>query len=941
MKKAYTLIAVLAVLTMTGNAADIIARWTFDTRENLTVHDTTGKHNGSIVGFIDALVIEKGIDGNAYQFDEGKVYVEVPSAPGISVVNDFTFSCVIKPFDVAGYRTIFWKGDRRKKPEAVQYYLNLRDGKVEFKAKKTDGSWVSWVTVDVCTYPERWAAITMTFKDGICVIYVNGVKRKTNIPPDTAGGLSELVACDHPLYFGTAQGAGGSPAYNFRGLIDEIMIRNGTDIDAEMARIPVLAATILADTLRESSQDMRMAADESRRVLKEMERYKALRDSVAAPVISGASSVRGNCVASLSAINEFSANDLSAIAKSAGVQVPPAVSLPTQADVRTVKASLEDLAVYAEAFSARTKDLSSAAASIARSFSSHADNASDAAAKIFESDETIRTSVSAFHSSYRDWLLQTKRTVRESRYFDAEALFAMLPVHSGVTILRTPDILGSLTDVPEKAVITLARNEYEGFQLLLAPNPGGGSVDGVTMTVGAFTHSTGSGTLTDIAIAPMKTIDNSTSKAAVRYRGPVYDIIKDGVETYAIPAKSPLCAYVRIHADGRTKAGLYRGTITAVKGGFSRTVAVEVTVYDFTLPQKSALKVAFSFFEHFYRNWYGYTALSEEQQLSVYQFLMKYRITPNNIYSKDVSPSVDMLSKLPAANFCTLGYFASKKPLSDEELTKLSQEYGEKLAALKAAGVAEKDAYLYCYDEFGVQTMYDRDSARMFCERLRRDHPGIKLMQTSVPAPPFDKYFNVWVPPFEVFELMKPEYRTADNELWWYWVSAPDPFPSFDLGFPMHNSRMLMLLGFKYNIEGCLYWSINREWSDNVKNAATWVDGEWDGRYVNVITGGANAQCGQGNMVYPGPEGRIWPSLRFENMRDGIEDYDYCAMLKLLLAEIKSGKRPAFASRVKEIEALVAMPDEVIKSTSDWTKEPAVLGAYREKVARMIETITK
>lgn len=39
---------------------------------------------------------------------------------------------------------------------------------------------------------------------------------------------------------------------------------------------------------------------------------------------------------------------------------------------------------------------------------------------------------------------------------------------------------------------------------------------------------------------------------------------------------------------------------------------------------------------------------------------------------------------------------------------------------------------------------------------------------------------------------------------------------------------------------------------------------------------------GMGNYVYPGKDGRILPSLRLENLRDGVEDYEYLVLLKKL-----------------------------------------------------------
>ncbi|MDZ4200216.1 MAG: DUF4091 domain-containing protein, partial [Kiritimatiellia bacterium] len=446
-----------------------------------------------------------------------------------------------------------------------------------------------------------------------------------------------------------------------------------------------------------------------------------------------------------------------------------------------------------------------------------------------------------------------------------------------------------------------------------------------------------------IEIAPMKTVDNTRSVAEVDYRGEVFDVIQDGSDLYTLPQDLPLCVFVRVHAEASVQAGLYRGGLTLTAEGYSRTVPVEVRVYGFELPERSALKVAFSFFENFYINWYRLTGWTDEQRLSIYRFLMSYRITPNNIYSREIFPVPELLAELPGANFATLGYFASKTPLSDADLDGISKEVGEKLARLKSVGFPDEDIYLYGYDEFGVQSVYDRNSARVFSERMFKDYPGIKLMQTSMPMPPFDEYFNVWVPPIQTFEQMKPQYRKAGNELWWYWVSPPKPFPNFDLGHAAFDSRMALLLGFKYGIEGCLYWSLNREWNENRQHADAWVSGEkdWEARYLNSFTGKPVSQCGQGNLTYPGPAGRIWPSIRLENVRDGIEDFNTLALLRTLAMEIRSGRRPQGGADLEQIDALLAMPGDVVESLWNWTKDPSVLAAYRDRVAQQIEQVLR
>ena len=42
-----------------------------------------------------------------------------------------------------------------------------------------------------------------------------------------------------------------------------------------------------------------------------------------------------------------------------------------------------------------------------------------------------------------------------------------------------------------------------------------------------------------------------------------------------------------------------------------------------------------------------------------------------------------------------------------------------------------------------------------------------------------------------------------------------------------------------------------------------------------------------GLLIYPGPDGVPWSSIRLENLRDGADDYDYLCILRDYVAKLK------------------------------------------------------
>ena len=94
-----------------------------------------------------------------------------------------------------------------------------------------------------------------------------------------------------------------------------------------------------------------------------------------------------------------------------------------------------------------------------------------------------------------------------------------------------------------------------------------------------------------------------------------------------------------------------------------------------------------------------------------------------------------------------------------------------------------------------------------------------------------------------------------------------------------------------------------------------------------------------GNLVYPGPDGRIYPSLRLENLRNGVADYEYLTMLKNSIETLKGSKYQDKQSLLDKASALLVIPANVAVAVNNYSSDPDNLLKYRIKVAEMIEEI--
>ena len=66
-------------------------------------------------------------------------------------------------------------------------------------------------------------------------------------------------------------------------------------------------------------------------------------------------------------------------------------------------------------------------------------------------------------------------------------------------------------------------------------------------------------------------------------------------------------------------------------------------------------------------------------------------------------------------------------------------------------------------------------------------------------------------------------------------------------------------------------------------------------------------------------------TYRLEMLRDGIEDYEYFAILR----------------RLDPMNPLLVVPQDVTASMTEFTDDPAPMARHRERIARAIERIAK
>ncbi len=536
-----------------------------------------------------------------------------------------------------------------------------------------------------------------------------------------------------------------------------------------------------------------------------------------------------------------------------------------------------------------------------------------------------------YDALFRDWAIRP------------DAPFAATVLPASERLNGAPDFFRDLGDLTRTAVCSAARGEFEGFQVILLGRRDGEAAR-VTAIVSDLVHANGRHRIPaeQLLCGRLQRVTTEEPDIPVAFVGPIPDAILPDGEPATVPPGDFGAAYCRIET-GNAPPGLYRGRLTLSGAGHTETVEIALTVYDFELPRRASLRTAFAFFDTYYRAWYELDTISPAQREAICEFLLRYRLSPCNIYAPDAPfPDLATLEKYrDRITFFTIGRIRAG---TDDEIREQVDQRVALLRRIRELGLGPYMAF-YSFDELSMHMEHLPDAERV-TRALRAAWPKLGLMQTSFPIEELRPLFNVWVP--LLHEFADPErlrviqrMRARGDRIWWYAADAPrHPCPNLFLDYPVLDGRMLGILSYLHGVEGMLYWCINREWQTNLDIRDRWPHAPWKSHIYHAHTGKRKYKNGMGNLVYPGANGKLYPSLRLENLRDGLEDYEYLHALERLTARLETAQTADASATLAEARRLLPPPADLATAVNKWSPDPKRLRDYRDRVARVIERAT-
>lgn len=264
--------------------------------------------------------------------------------------------------------------------------------------------------------------------------------------------------------------------------------------------------------------------------------------------------------------------------------------------------------------------------------------------------------------------------------------------------------------------------------------------------------------------------------------------------------------------------------------------------------------------------------------------------------------------------------------------------------------------YVYWFDEpdpkdypFVREGMLNiRKNAPRLTRFITEHRPGPEIMDVSeIGCTIFDR-----VDPKAVAEL-----RPKGREFWAYLCTGPkSPWVTLFIDHPAVNLRMWLWMTYQWGLEGILVWRADY-WNSPTLFPPGVLQNPWaDPMSYTVGYGVPYGQVnhwgnGDGRFLYPPNRdpardrtkylcGPI-DSVRWEILREGIEDYEYFVLLEKTVGAAQTAKGSAkLKAAAAEAAKLLELPASLFTSGNEYTKDPLDLLRYREKVAAAIETLT-
>jgi hypothetical protein len=528
--------------------------------------------------------------------------------------------------------------------------------------------------------------------------------------------------------------------------------------------------------------------------------------------------------------------------------------------------------------------------------------------------------------------------------------------------------------------ISAAGNEFEGAQIAVKSTLTTHHVT-IDWEAGSDPLLTGNSSLFEVGYVRITTPTTATGARPGLYPDPL--LPRQFGKTCSVPGRTT-AFYVLFHVPLGTPAGTYSGVLDVTDEGVVTPVPVHMRVWDFGWTRLS-LHTGFGINEIALKNslrdaipWSsGNRAII---MAKTYQMWVDHGLSPGGLnplprvdhtsghitkassWTDTLAPYLDPDGlALPDFRLPWFSFFPWSLDTVDAHRSAVITYLTDLCAAIKARGW-QRQAYAYLVDET-VRTSEERQAEKLATWLHNASAKAgfrARFLLTDDPRPhnvglhPANGFlFNdvdIWgVRYFYFFDRLAAirAQQAAGKAVWWYpYANAlADRIPTFVIDKSTADERVMGWLSFQWNVNGLMYYGVNR-WKS--ATGSGYRDPYKDPLSLSLRYERAN---GDASLVYPGYEPSLGlndpyaapvSSLRFEALRDGLEEYQYLKLAAKSGAGVPGASVADGAAFARKIAAAVSdYRYGVYRGTyynyPSYTKSTSLLQAARDRLGNRIE----
>jgi len=416
-----------------------------------------------------------------------------------------------------------------------------------------------------------------------------------------------------------------------------------------------------------------------------------------------------------------------------------------------------------------------------------------------------------------------------------------------------------------------------------------------------------------------------------------------------------LAVYLTVKIPRDAEAGDYEGTVTVSTDKGSKSLPLHLTVYPLMLPDERHLMVTEWYTTGNFKRFHNIDSSDSEsfyEMLKVYaQNMAEHR---QNVFSVSLdlftgrqdadgklkfdfsrfdkwaevfwnTGRMDLLETGFVARFgqgdwssneIVLRDFRVQKESTNQLITVPGKDFLPQFLPafekhLREKGWLEKTVFHIADEPSNHNVMGWREASNF----VHTYAPTIRRIDAIETTHCFDR-LEIWVPKLDHLATWYDVYKKAQcqgYELWFYTVGIfqKGSLPNKTVDVPLIESRILHWLNYRLGLKGYLHWGFNH-WTDDPFTAP----GE---------------HRGDGWHVYPKKDGLI-NSLRWEQMRNGIQDYEYLWLLENKLKKIEDTLAERVSAIIEPSRRPVEISSRVVRAINEYDKNPATLYIAKKQI---------